>query len=286
MRRVTTATMMMVCLLTGGLFLTGCDDDDNAVNTVTEVIQVKPQVNGFIIGEGGGPKKAGSDGSIWAMLSVTGAPVTPAVSVNGEALGLEPELTIYGGGFGFNGNLVETVDANYDVQVDMGDLAGACTIIVPESSEWTDPVGGRATVTPGQELTVAWTAVTNTTGYLLNYDFEVNYTDTLGSGEYWENDGSLYLTATTATFTVEDLFPPVDEVQSIDSFWGDMDLMPINGPIMPGSSPNVTGGATGFVFGAGGDLDLDMDLDQQPTKTTGREMPRERIYEALQSLFR
>ena len=245
--------------------LAGCNDD------TTEVIHPeKANVTGFVLA-GGGPKAYDPSNGVMAYVSVSEAPVTPAVYLNGVALALEPEYSMYANGFGFVGAAEMADDGNATVAVDMGSQRAAALVPVPGFAAWISPVDGEVTVEEGSDATMTWEAADRAEGYWLTFSFEVDYVDTAGVSRYWENDFSAFVEGTSYTLTTAQFLPPTGTIDSIDYFWGDGDLFPFTGPLMPGSTLNVMGDASGAVIGLSEPMDMDFRLGTLPVKAEERE---------------
>lgn len=267
MKRTLSWTLMLILALGCLLLLGGCDDDD-ATGPAT---QLEPTVFGILSSDGGMRKAFDNPGT--AMITVSNAPAVPSVSVNGDALGLEPELVFYSGAFGFNGQfeIPETGAAAVAVDLNAGDLAATAAVAIPDGGSWILPASSDVAMSYGQSLSASWTAVDNADSYWVSWYFEVGYYDSDNFYEYYYNEGTTFVTGTEFTVAAGDIWPPETMVTSIQNLYGDFDVIPVNGPMTPGDLPNVTGDATGFVVAAGMDLDLDLYLDSGPVKSDDRE---------------
>lgn len=240
--------------------LTGCsDDDDDPIAPV----DVKPFVSAIISGYGGG-FKADDPGMGSAIVTVTQFTTIPSVHVNGDALVMEPEISIYGGGMGFYGPLEMAEDNLASLVVGFGDGAatGTGSIVVAGHNEVVGD--SEIDVVEYQDVDLTWTSAENAERYYLYAYFEVNYTDIDDNPQSWENHIGVAVTDTTFTLTADQMFPPQADVQTITYYYGDTDLTPINGPFVAGEATNITGACDGVLAAYGRNLDWDYNWNNGP----------------------
>lgn len=259
--------MMWMMILTIALVgFAGCSDDDDDNNTVAPTI--KPYVYGMAFQSGGGPRKAAGDPG-YAYVSVANAPVVPGVTINGDALNLEPEMTIYGGSLGYYGEFVYGAGNTAALVVNLDGETGGASVAVPD----TFSVVGDDDVYLNyfSSHTFEWTDSDGAERYWVWADFEANYVDNEGNTQYFNNEFAFTTTGNSVTFAASDMFPPEADVDHFTYFWGDLDVTSVNGPMEPGDGTNITGAATGYLIGIGDSIDWNIEENVPMKQVQDRE---------------
>ncbi len=277
--------LSMIAMLAFLAPLTGCDDDDDDVAAPT----VQPYVMGIAFGDDMSGPKAVDEDQPEAYVNVAYPPTVPAVSINGSELGMEMEMSIYGGGFGFYGYYAPDAEnyANLSIDLGAGHALSEASVEIPDTCSLTSPE--FVEMDWGDDITVTWNAAEAADGYLVYYDFDVDIRDAdTGEYSYFDYNGSVFIEGTSISFAGADIFPAGFTTEDVNWFDGDVDITPVSGPISAGDALNVTGSCTGMFLGFGTETWVDVDLasaeplveksdDEEPSRV-------EKAFAALQGL--
>lgn len=238
------------------VMVAGCDDDDE--NIVAPTVTSEPFVSAII---GNGMRMKADDGPPSAMVMVTNFTDVPGVTVNGDEIGVEPEFSFYGGGMGFAGsfNVSNDMMANLVVGFGEGVETGTASVAIPGTNEEVGET--NINISEFEGFSATWTTSERAEKYMVSGYFDGNYTDNDDNGQSWDKSFSYITTDTTISVTAEQIWPAEADVQYINNFWGDLDVMPINGPMEAGEPTNITGGCRGIMVSYGDFLDWDFNWD-------------------------
>ncbi len=268
--------LAVLAVLALGLGLVGCDsdDDENAVGLTTSTDGYYANVNGWIQSGPGGLMKvtAAGDPAI-AIINVSSIPSVPRVSVNGTTLGIEPELTVYGGGMAFYGAVTSNDDDSLIMNVKFTDIAGDSAaayarIAMVDTFSITSGDGGDMDLVYGDSLLITWNASSSATEYWYAGYFECDYTDTADEATYYEWQFSNTTTDTFIVFSADEIFGDMDDIDSVRYMYADFDVYGVSGPSLSGGPGNVTGDGMGVVLSVTHGGDLDFDYVEAPDKVS------------------
>ncbi len=258
MKKTAFVLVAAVLLSLSLVLMTGCSDDDEV--TAPATVAQKPFVSA-VVGLDNHRKAESRSG---AYVSVSNFTTCPGVTVNGTELMIEPEFSVYSGGMGFVGDFAQGIDnqVNLEVRFGEGEDTATGTINMPGENE---VVGASdIDITAFQRLDLAWTTASNAEAYLVSGYFNCRYTDNSDESQDFDIRFSYTTTDTMMTFLPAEIWPAAADVQSMDNFWGDVDVMPVVGPLTPGSAANITGACNGVLVSFGYDLDWDFNFNSNP----------------------
>jgi hypothetical protein len=147
------------------------------------------------------------------------------------------------------------------------------SIILPGQFEITSP-GTPDTISLGDSLVFRWTSSAGADAYIADFRLTYYYADTSGDNQFFEYYVyDTVLTDTSLTFSQAQLFPHLEEIDSLVYGYGNFDLSAMNGPTPDEDQGNVTGDGIGFFSGLtyGGFVTLRMSASG--TMTCGAQEP-------------
>ena len=206
-----------------------------------------------------GPEKIYVYGMIantgWTWVDVYYAPVIPQVEVNQNVL----PVWYWGEGegyFTFWDSIQISIGASAQLSVEYTKgtdtvtataspkVPGNFGIGSPDPSQW-------AYIPENSPFTVLWSAASNADFYWVEFQLIYDYFDAFGNLKIFAIGLQTFQTATSLTFSADDLFPPdFDHLSGWIYNEGYFDVAAMNGPkIESGSAGNVTGDGNGYFWG-------------------------------------
>jgi hypothetical protein len=122
-------------------------------------------------------------------------------------------------------------------------------IMLPAQFEITSP-GTPDTIALGDSLVFHWTSSAGADAYIADFRLTYYYVDTVGDNQFFEYYAyDTVLTDTSLTFSQAQLFPHLEDIDSLVYGYGNFDLSAMNGPTPDEDQGNVTGDGIGFFSG-------------------------------------
>lgn len=232
------------------VMVTGCDDDDGE-NIVAPTVTSKPFVSAVV----GINRHKVESGGVFGYATVTNFSSIPSVTMNGEMLRVEPELSIYGGGMGFMGDFDFDEDMQVDIVIGFGpdSETGTGSVVLPGYFEVVGET--NVDVVPGSGVTVSWTTAEQAELYVAAGYFSGRYTDSDGESHYWDKNFGFTTTDTTLVISADAIWPDMSDVENIEDMSGDLDVYAVSGPATPGDPVNVSGACEGVLVSYSNFLD-------------------------------
>ncbi len=196
------------------------------------------------------------DSATEARVDVYNCPTIPSAEING--IRIPPSDPFYRGCSPFrfyDDNLSISCGDSVELLVTYPKSDGTsgtahANIMLPSQFEITSPDTSYDTISVGDSLVFLWTASDGADAYLADFQLWYGYWDTAGTRQYFEYSADdIALMDTSITFSQAQLFPNLEEIDSLEYGYGSFDVWAMNGPTPEEDQGNVTGDAIGFFNG-------------------------------------
>lgn len=201
-------------------------------------------------------EKNGMDSTTEALVDVYESPGIPSVEING--IRIPPSDPFYRGYDPFrffDDNFPVSCGDSAELLVSYPKFDGTAgtahaSIMLPGQFEITSPDTSYDTISVGDSLVFRWTPSNGADVYIADFRLGYSYWDTSGNQEFFQYYVyDMVLTDTSIAFSQGQLFPDLEEIDSLEYGYGSFDLWAMNGPTPEEDQGNVTGDGIGFFNG-------------------------------------
>jgi hypothetical protein len=249
--------IMMLAIAASVVMFIGCEGPEGprgpAGTANTLPVYVVARIGPYPMYRG---EKNGMDSTTEARVDVYESPGIPSVEING--IRIPPSDPFYRGCNPFrfyNDNLPVSCGDSVRLLVTYPRSDGTpgtahASIMLPGQFEITSPDTSYDTISVGDSLAFRWTPSNGADAYIADFRLGYSYWDTSGNQQFFQYYVyDMVLTDTSITFSQAQLFPDLEEIDSLEYGYGGFDLWAMNGPTPEEDQGNVTGDGIGFFNG-------------------------------------
>ncbi|MFH1011216.1 MAG: hypothetical protein V1784_08280, partial [bacterium] len=196
------------------------------------------------------------DSTTGARVDVYESPGIPSVEING--IRIPPSDPFFRGHnpFKFNNDNLpvsrgDSVELLVTYPIRDGVLGTVhASVVLPGQFEITSPDTSYDTISVGDSLVFRWTRSNGADAYIADFLWRYSYLDTSGNERFFRYYVcDTVLADTSITFSQVQLFPDLEEIDSLEYGYGDFNLWAMNGPTPEEDQGNMTGDGVGFFNG-------------------------------------